>query len=806
MTAKVRFKLKSTIQNWVLLIGLMSLVACNYTKHLGEKQILLKENKITLNTDKPIKNKGILISSISSLIDPQPNTHLLDVDYLPKFKLWKYNNKISIYGKDSNHPKILKHKVEWPSLVDSLQIKQSEKLIRQFMINQGYYYNSVRSEILPEKKAKTASVAYTVDAGKMYYIRQVQYESDNTGLLWELEKYRAESFLQQGDVFTNSNCGSERDRLYKIMRNIGYYDFKTDNIAFVVDTINRRHLKELLIGPFLEDFDPDDYAAPNTDSVDVKMIVRKKKDTSYATVYRIREVKVELIDLKPELQKDLPYIENEFDHIRFKYKTLPINRNVIARNIFVQPGDVFNTRDMEATVSRLNQLGVFQFINFKHEKVSDSSGLLDCIITINMAPRRDIVGLSDISTSDGDYLLGLGAAITYRNKNLFFGGNQFSLKGAYSTEFRNDNLKTGEKQFYQSGNNISFTANITFPKFIVPFKEQTFSKRNMPFTILGANYSFIQRLTYYSIINITGSFGYSWKETQHKSWRFNPAFLTVTRVPEKYLGDAFKAKLDSNSYLRNIFSNNIIYGENITLEYMGKTNGVYKSVTSMRLGLEEAGSILTGINALYRKISSNSIQPIAHYVRVDADVRRYINRRKVQWVNRGMLGLGIPIGNTSALPYIKQYSAGGSFSNRGWVARTLGPGRSVDSSYKAGVTTIDRTGDMKLEANSELRFNLWTLFSGAINLKGAAFVDAGNIWLYRQNENIRGGEFDFKYIFRDLAVSAGIGARFDFSFFVLRIDHAYPVKQPQLNKNQGWAFDQLTLKSGIWNIAIGYPF
>ena len=85
-------------------------------------------------------------------------------------------------------------------------------------------------------------------------------------------------------------------------------------------------------------------------------------------------------------------------------------------------------------------------------------------------------------------------------------------------------------------------------------------------------------------------------------------------------------------------------------------------------------------------------------------------------------------------------------------------------------------------------------------------MDAGNIWLFRQNENIKGGEFDIKYLLRDLAVSAGIGARFDFSFFVLRIDHAYPIKQPQLNRNQGWAFDQLTYKSGIWNIAIGYPF
>lgn len=766
----------------------------------------MKENKIILNTEKNLKNKGILVGSISSLIEPRPNTHLLEVETLPKFKLWKYNNKINVYSKDSNHPKIIRNKVEWPALVDSFQIRHSERLIRQYMINQGYYYNKVKSRIITEKKPKTASVEYTIDAGKMYYIRHIQLNCDNKSVLWEIEKYQSESVLQKGAVFNNFKCGNERDRLYKILRNIGYYDFKTDNITFIIDTVNRAHLRDLLVGPFLEDFDAEAVFTPNTDSVDIKMTIRKTKDSTYATLYRIRKVMVEIVDLKPELQKDLPYIENTYDNIFFKYKTLPINRNVIARNIFVQAGDAFNTRDVEATVSRLNQLGVFQFINFKHEKVSDSIGLLDCYITVNMAPRRDIVGLTDISTSDGDYLLGLGAAVTYRNKNLFFGGNQLSLKAAYSTEFRNDKLKTGEKEFYQSGNNVSFTANITFPKFIVPFREQTFSKRNMPFTILGLNYSFIQRLSNYSIINITGTFGYSWKETQQKSWRFNPAFLTVTRVPERFLGDDFKSKLDSNIYLRNIFSNNIIYGENISLEYMSRTKGMYKSVTSLRLGFEEAGTILQGVNAVIKKLSNEEIQPIAWYTRLDADVRRYTNRRKMQWVNRAMFGLGIPLGNTNALPYIKQYSAGGSFSNRGWVARTLGPGRSVDSSYKAGFTTIDRTGDIKLEANSELRFSVLTLFSGAINLKGAVFVDAGNIWLYKKNSSIAGGELNPKFFYSDLAVSSGIGARFDFSFFVLRVDHAFPIKQPQYSNNNGWAFDKLNINSGIWNIAIGYPF
>lgn len=169
-----------------------------------------------------------------------------------------------------------------------------------------------------------------------------------------------------------------------------------------------------------------------------------------------------------------------------------------------------------------------------------------------------------------------------------------------------------------------------------------------------------------------------------------------------------------------------------------------------------------------------------------------------------MIGAGIPIGQTEVLPYIKRYSAGGAFSNRGWRARALGPGRSIDTTKNS--TFIDRTGDLKFELNSEYRMNLLKLFSGVINIKGALFADVGNIWLVNKSSDIPGGELDFKYFFQDLAMSAGAGLRLDFSFFVFRLDLGFPIKQPQEPKNYGFSFDKLKFSSGIWNIAIGYPF
>ena len=209
----------------------------------------------------------------------------------------------------------------------------------------------------------------------------------------------------------------------------------------------------------------------------------------------------------------------------------------------------------------------------------------------------------------------------------------------------------------------------------------------------------------------------------------------------------------------------------------------------MRIGFEEAGTILTGLNSLYFSVSNKNIEPIAQYVKLDIDYRKYINFRKSQWVNRVLIGLGKPMGGSITLPYLKQYSSGGQASIRGWAARTLGPGRAQDSTYKTSNTIIDQTGDMKFELNTEYRFNLLKMFSGVINVKGAIFADVGNIWLYKKSPSIPGGEFNPYYFFNDLAISTGYGLRFDFSFFVFRLDVGNPIKSPVVSKNYGFDFN-----------------
>ena len=151
-------------------------ISCNYTKHLQNNQILLNKNSIKLTTAKPIKYKGEFESSIASLIAPSANSHVFDLDFLPKYKLWKYNNRFQYFEQNESDKKVVKHKVEKPVLLDSLSIKKSEKNISQFLINQGFYFSEVSSDVAI--KNKQANVTYNVKTGKSYVIESVAFKAE----------------------------------------------------------------------------------------------------------------------------------------------------------------------------------------------------------------------------------------------------------------------------------------------------------------------------------------------------------------------------------------------------------------------------------------------------------------------------------------------------------------------------------------------------------------------------------------------------------------------------------------------------
>jgi outer membrane protein assembly factor BamA len=261
-------------------------------------------------------------------------------------------------------------------------------------------------------------------------------------------------------------------------------------------------------------------------------------------------------------------------------------------------------------------------------------------------------------------------------------------------------------------------------------------------------------------------------------------------------------------------------GENIT--YIFSNNDVFhqRRNTYFRANFEESGLWLKGVNGALDVLSSKgenletlSRVNISQFVRLELDYRHYWNYERSAVATRAYVGLGVPYGQSSVLPYIRQFTAGGPNSIRAWRLRTLGPGSYTDTSRVAQIFP-DQTGDMKLEGNIEYRFNLVRLFGGSMNLKGATFLDLGNIWMLRKDTSRPGAEFQVGNLYKDLAIGTGAGLRVDFSYFVIRLDFGIPLKKPYPTKNgSGWYIGEWTLgdsrwrrENVTWNVAIGYPF
>lgn len=298
----------------------------------------------------------------------------------------------------------------------------------------------------------------------------------------------------------------------------------------------------------------------------------------------------------------------------------------------------------------------------------------------------------------------------------------------------------------------------------------------------------------------------------------------------------FQQKLDKNQFLARSFDNQFIIGSRYSYTLNTQVNQERQSEFKEREydrshfffngKIDIAGNFMNLVqNTFHNEENGDPTKifgtPYSQFVRGEFDFRYFLQLDKSNQVaTRIIIGTGYAYNNSVTLPYIKQFSIGGSNSIRAFPARTIGPGTynvrnedplsedpTSDANSQTTLMFIDQRADMKLEGNAEFRFDIISF------LKGAVFVDAGNIWLIREDPNRPGGRFKKDQFLDELAVGTGAGLRFDFNFFVLRFDLAFPLRKPYLPQNERWVFDEIKFGNPSWrsdnlilNIAIGYPF
>ncbi|MAY82805.1 MAG: hypothetical protein CMP59_01595 [Flavobacteriales bacterium] len=754
-----------------LLWLVISFTACGPARHLEGDQRLLKRTKISQ------KKQAKFHDELFSLTKQKPNRKLLGL-----FKVYLGVYNLYYHKEDSK----IKEKIGEPPVVfDSTLHKESAKRMETYLNNRGYYDNEVDFEAKITKK--NAIAKYKVDKGERYSIESLDYIIPNERMR---ELYFADSnkaVLAVGKPFDLERLKEERSRIEKIMKNKGYYEFSREFVVFQADTFMNRKSSRLKL---------------NIKNKQEELGASDSLIESPHEIFSISKVYVRM-DFDERGMVNVPIDTTEVDGLIFTESGEPQFRyEVVARSIFIRPGQLYELKRQEDSYRNLTSLGVFSYVSIKYEQDYSKAGpYLVVYIDLNPRKQKAYTILTEGTNNGGN--LGINADLTFLNRNTFRGAELLNVTLSGGIEAQQLLTNQGDERIAGEVlpfNTLEFGPEVSLrvPRFLLPIDMDKFSPRGSPSTTFGISYNFQRRPDFRR--NVTKTYiSYSWNETPAKTHIITPfdlSYINLDPSPE------FEELLEdvNDPFLRNSYTDNLIlafrysYILNTQLDDKFGNHDFF-----FRGNIEPAGNLLslvTNENNLEKNDEGAALiagTPYAQYVRGDFDFRYYRKFFYNTVVYRFAAGLGIPYGNSSALPFEKSFFAGGANGIRAWLARDLGPGTLNDSIQ----SNVDQIGNLSLEANVELRFPITDIF------EGAAFVDMGNIWNYKQDNSREETQFKLGTAWDGTAIGLGAGLRLNFTFFILRFDFAAPFKDPGKNNPN---LLKLYWNETNLNFGIGYPF
>jgi len=399
--------------------------------------------------------------------------------------------------------------------------------------------------------------------------------------------------------------------------------------------------------------------------------------------------------------------------------------------------------------------------------------------------------------------LGVAGNFIYQSRNLFKGAEifKFKISGAMEIQKLLNKNAVEEQNTFLIFNTIETGAEVglDIPKFLIPVKQERFSKYFKPKTTINSGIRFQQRPDFTRYI-LNATFGYEWKESQTKRHILYPADINSVKIKTT---EAFQSTIDAinDPKILNSYKDHLTMALKYSFIFNNQQVNKKHKFNYFRGNFETSGNLLRLSNNIFK--NSESIEGVYHvfniqyaqYLRADMDFRQYFIFNEFNTlVLRGVIGGGLAYGNSTVLPFEKSFFSGGANSIRAWKIYSLGPGAYRDT------INLNKTGDINLEGNIEYRFPIYRY------LKGAFFIDVGNTWVNKKNPLMPDAEFKIKRFYKEIAIGTGFGARFDFSFFILRVDMAIPLRDPSKTGSGKWLFNDLSSQSVNFNLGIGYPF
>ena len=757
-------------QMLLMLVVALVVASCSTTRRIADDELLYTGVKRFDVTPAPgQKVPSDVDDQVKNAIDVAPNNSLISpyLRYPFPIGLWVYNNWDS-------ESKGLKHwlyekLVEEPVLISDVRPEVRVKMIDQILDNNGYFSSSVSYELLQGRNKKKAKIKYIVNAGPEYTLGKIELLPDTCHLNHMIDSIaQSGTYLVEGNRYCTDSLSAERTRIANAVRNRGYYYFRPDYIEYLADSTLSRN------------------------SIALKMVMAKNIAPSNLKRYRTGFVTVRINRNQGDGTPDT--IETRRARLILMQPS-KLRTAIIPECVTFRANKVFSVRDMNRTQTYLSRLGIFNAINIDVQRDTVSEGdLLNVDISCTFDTPLEASIEVNASSKSNSYL-GPGMTLGVTNRNLFGGGEQLNvnLTGAY--EWQTGRNKGNSSLF--NSYEVSLASSLSFPRLVAP-RFIPRSRYALNWTRISLSGSFLNRPHYFRMAQADVAFSYDWKATRYVSNTLTPIKLTYTKLLNTTA--EFDSIMLDNQAVAQSFRDQFVPQVQYSLIYdrsFDRNNKVNCQFT-----VQEAGNVCWALWQLAGVDENKGLfgTPFSQFVKGSAQVvysHRFFGNHWL--VSRAAVGAAHAYGNSSQVPYSEQFYVGGANSVRAFTVRSIGPG-----SYQVPDAAVngyfDQTGTFKFEANVEYGFPLYG------PLRGALFLDAGNVWLLKDDPMRPGGTLRGATFLRDLALGTGAGLRFDIEMLVLRADLGIALHAPyDTGYNRYFNMGSFS-RSLAFHLAIGYPF
>ena len=761
-----------------LLLGLLSW-SCSTTKNLPEGAVLYTGiSKIEIQQPDASDAGRSTVEEVEAALAYPPNNALLGSSSVRvpfPFGLWVYNAFVNKEGKVSRW--IFNKLAAKPVLISTVNPDVRVKVARNLLNEYGYFNGATSYALVPDKKdPRKAKIAYQVTMNQPYTIDSILYVRMRNRVDSLLPRLSSERLIRKGDNFNVVRLQEERERIADRLRDNGYYYFRPEYMIYQADTT---------ITP---------------GKVSLRIVPKEGMPRNALIPWKLGNVDFYLNGYRNEQPTDSIRYKDLTIHYEGKLRVRP---KVLYDRLYFRPGGRYSQTQQERSQTALARLGIFRYSEFQYAP-RDTMRRQDTLdLRIHTVYDLPLDGELELNvTAKSNDQIGPGAVFSVTKRNMFGGGETFGVKLRGSYEWQTGNkLDAGGSKI--NSYELGLSTTLTFPRLLFP----TLGKRdlNFPATTTFRIYADqLNRARFFKMLSFGGDASYEFQPSATSHHSVTPFKLAYNLL--QHTTAEFDSIADSNKALMKSLQDQFVPSMSYTYTYDDSPITTKRHHVWLQGSITQAGLLMNAAYAIAgkpfdkegKKLFGN---PFAQFIKGTVEARyNYQLGENQRLVGRIMAGAIYSYGNARTAPYNEQFYVGGANSVRAFTIRSIGPGRYYQSSDENKYAYIDRTGDLKFEANLEYRFQIMG------DLHGATFLDCGNIWLLREDPDRPGGRLKAGHFFKDLALGTGFGFRYDMDFLVIRFDVGIGLHLPYETGKSGY-YNLPRFKDGMgYHFAIGYPF